>query len=92
MNLTTRGLRVTSRLGPRGAWAALTMRAVARRLHQIHTTRYASIGAVTSHAMGGDSESALAAGCTGCIDKPIDPDTFMAGLNQFFPRTPGPTE
>ncbi len=33
--------------------------------------------AVTSHAMHGDREKALAAGCTGYIEKPINPDTFV---------------
>ncbi|HEY3276028.1 MAG TPA: response regulator [Syntrophorhabdaceae bacterium] len=33
--------------------------------------------AVTSYAMAGDREKALEAGCTGYIEKPINPDTFM---------------
>ena len=33
--------------------------------------------AVTSHAMPGDRASAIAAGCTGYIEKPIDPATFL---------------
>jgi CheY-like chemotaxis protein len=32
--------------------------------------------AVTSYAMAGDRARAMAAGCTGYIEKPIDPDTF----------------
>ena len=36
------------------------------------------IVAVTSYAMVGDRERILAAGCTGYIEKPIDPDTFVA--------------
>ena len=34
------------------------------------------IVAITSYAMPGDKEKALAAGCTGYIKKPINPDTF----------------
>jgi two-component system, cell cycle response regulator DivK len=33
--------------------------------------------AVTSYAMVGDRERILAAGATGYIEKPIDPDTFV---------------
>jgi CheY-like chemotaxis protein len=36
------------------------------------------IVAITSYAMVGDRERVLAAGCTGYIEKPINPDTFMA--------------
>lgn len=35
-----------------------------------------AIVAVTSYAMPGDKEKAMASGCTGYIEKPIDPDTF----------------
>jgi len=34
------------------------------------------IVAVTSYAMPGDREKAIEAGCSGYIEKPIDPDTF----------------
>jgi len=33
--------------------------------------------AVTSYAMAGDREKTMEAGCTGYIEKPINPDTFM---------------
>jgi two-component system cell cycle response regulator DivK len=33
--------------------------------------------AVTSYAMAGDREKALAAGCTGYMEKPINPGTFL---------------
>ena len=35
------------------------------------------IVALTSYAMLGDREKALAAGCTGYIEKPINPETFI---------------
>ncbi len=36
--------------------------------------------AVTSYAMAGDRERILAAGATGYIEKPINPDTFVAQI------------
>jgi len=35
------------------------------------------IVAVTSYAMPGDREAVFASGCTGYIEKPINPDTFL---------------
>ena len=43
------------------------------------------IVAVTSYAMVGDREKALAAGCNGYIEKPINPDTFMQQVEQHLP-------
>jgi CheY-like chemotaxis protein len=42
--------------------------------------------AVTSYAMAGDREKALAAGCDGYIEKPINPDTFVSEVERFLPR------
>lgn len=36
------------------------------------------IVAVTSHAMVGDREKAMAVGCNGYIEKPINPETFLS--------------
>lgn len=44
------------------------------------------IVAVTSYAMVGDREAALAAGCVGYIEKPINPDTFVDEVEHFLPR------
>ncbi|MBX7255208.1 MAG: response regulator [Candidatus Hydrogenedentes bacterium] len=38
--------------------------------------------AVTSYAMVGDRERALEAGCTGYIEKPINPETFIADVER----------
>jgi two-component system cell cycle response regulator DivK len=43
------------------------------------------IVAVTSYAMVGDRERILAAGCTGYIEKPINPDTFVAQVEAHLP-------
>ena len=40
--------------------------------------------AVTSYAMTGDRERVLEAGCTGYIEKPINPDTFHMDIVQFL--------
>jgi CheY-like chemotaxis protein len=58
--------------------------AVARALRQKQALARIPIIAVTSFAMPGDREQALAAGCTGYIEKPIDPDTFITQVNQHL--------
>jgi CheY-like chemotaxis protein len=65
---------------------------VARRLRAMESLRSVPIIAVTSYAMVGDREKALAAGCNGYIEKPINPDTFVAEITRFLtppPPTPG---
>ncbi len=49
---------------------------VARELRKNAALARVPIVAVTSYAMVGDRERALEAGCSGYIEKPIDPDTF----------------
>jgi two-component system, cell cycle response regulator DivK len=56
---------------------------VARALRRIPAMRDVPIIAVTSYAMTGDREKALAAGCNGYIEKPIDPESFVAALVPF---------
>ena len=50
---------------------------VARELRLIKDLSDTPIIAVTSYAMIGDREKALGAGCTGYVEKPIDPETFV---------------
>jgi two-component system cell cycle response regulator DivK len=57
---------------------------VARRLRALPTLENIPIVAVTSYAMPGDRERCLAAGCTGYLEKPIDPETFAAATEQFL--------
>lgn len=40
--------------------------------------------AMTSYAMSGDRERLLNAGCTGYIEKPIDPETVMAEIRKIL--------
>ncbi|HET9133293.1 MAG TPA: response regulator [Gemmatimonadales bacterium] len=54
--------------------------AVARALRAMPTLRDTPIVAVTSYAMPGDRERTLEAGCSGYVEKPIDPDTFLDTL------------
>src|SRR5210317_1705530 len=42
------------------------------------------IVALTSYAMQGDEEKALAAGCTGYITKPIDTRKFLETVSQYL--------
>ncbi len=58
---------------------------VAGRLKQDVETRSIPIVSVTSYAMAGDREAILAAGCEGYIEKPIDPDSFVAQVKSFLP-------
>jgi CheY-like chemotaxis protein len=50
------------------------------------------IVAVTSYAMVGDREHVLAAGATGYIEKPINPETFVSEIRSFLPPEPNPPE
>ena len=51
---------------------------VAAELRKLHLLNTIPIVAVTSYAMVGDREVILAAGCNDYLEKPINPDTFMA--------------
>ena len=58
--------------------------AVARALRENEAMQGVPIVAVTSYAMPGDREKALEAGCTGYIEKPINPETFVAELERVL--------
>ena len=61
---------------------------VAQRLKERAETRDIPIVAVTSYAMVGDRERILAAGCEGYIEKPINPETFIAEIEKHLPARP----
>jgi len=63
--------------------------AVARQLRGNHNLARIPIVAVTSYAMAGDRDKALAAGCNGYIEKPINPDTFIGQVEQLLPMQEG---
>jgi two-component system cell cycle response regulator DivK len=48
--------------------------------------------AVTSYAMVGDRERIIAAGATGYIEKPINPETFVSEIIRYLPEYPGDKE
>ena len=57
---------------------------VARRLRGIDAVKDVPIIAVTSYAMVGDREKALEAGCSGYIEKPINPATFIDEIKKYL--------
>lgn len=57
---------------------------VAGRFRSVSAFAHVPIIAVTSHAMVGDREKSIEAGCTGYIEKPIDPDTFIPELEKYL--------
>jgi two-component system, cell cycle response regulator DivK len=58
--------------------------AVARELRNRPALGNIPIVAVTSYAMTGDKEKTIAAGCNGYIEKPINPDTFLAEIESYL--------
>ena len=58
---------------------------VTRRLKAHKDFNSIPIIAVTSYAMPGDREKCLNAGCTGYIEKPINPDSFIDEIKQYLP-------
>jgi CheY-like chemotaxis protein len=86
--------------GPKGIQAALQQRprailldiqlpemdgyAVAGELKQHPELDGIPIIAVTSYAMTGDRERIMAAGATGYIEKPINPDTFVEEITRYL--------
>jgi two-component system cell cycle response regulator DivK len=47
-------------------------------------TRHLMVVGLTSHAMKGDEEIALNAGCEGYVTKPIDTRTFIGTVTRFI--------
>ena len=60
--------------------------AVAAELKKHDELNGVPIIAVTSYAMVGDREQILSAGATGYIEKPINPETFVAEIIQYLPK------
>jgi len=60
--------------------------AVAAELRKDPALQAVPIIAVTSYAMVGDREKVMAAGATGYIEKPINPETFVKEIESFLPK------
>jgi len=60
--------------------------AVARRMRDNPDLKETPIVALTSFAMVGDREKALEAGCTGYIEKPINPETFLMEIGRYLTK------
>lgn len=65
---------------------------VAAELKKIPELADVPIIAVTSHAMTGDREAILKAGATGYIEKPINPETFVAEICSYFSHSTSATK
>jgi len=59
-----------------------------RRIREAEVDSPIPIVALTSYAMPGDRERAHAAGCTAYVEKPIDPDIFLAELDRVVRSSP----
>lgn len=60
--------------------------AVARNLRSNADLAATPIVAVTSYAIAGDRDKAIAAGCNGYIEKPINPDIFIKQVEEHLPQ------
>jgi CheY-like chemotaxis protein len=58
--------------------------AATRALRANKLTAHLTIIALTAHAMKGDEQIALDAGCNGYLTKPIDTRTFISQLEKFI--------
>ena len=57
-----------------------------KQLKSNDETKQIPIIALTSYAMTGDKEKTLQAGCDDYMEKPIDPETFLAEIEKIFTK------
>jgi len=83
------GLRVATRLVPSLILMDLSLPGMdgleaTRRLKAEPATEAVRVVALTAHAMRGDNEVAIRAGCDGYISKPIDAPRFADQIRDFL--------
>jgi CheY-like chemotaxis protein len=55
-----------------------------RRIKSDEASKQIPVIGLSAHAMGGDKDKALAAGCDAYLTKPIDDDLLLATLHKFL--------
>lgn len=85
----TEGLEMAARLNPDLILLDIQLpgmdgHAVASALKADPGLKHIPIVAITSYAMPGDRERCLAAGAEGYLEKPINPETFVADVEKFL--------
>jgi len=57
-----------------------------RRIKAIESLRDTPVIAVTSYALSGDNDKAIAAGCDSYFSKPVSPRTLLAKINAILSK------